>query len=193
MDLVGYLGRGVAEVGLGGIWRVALSWYVSITRKPNPLWPPELGEQILLSEWQAFVAGDPEFRWATAEEIGEGDGWAGPDDAVWQGHRDGAAIWFTWDGGGQIEVKNPDQLTLGKMARVAEALGAKLISEQGELFDDRGVSRGVHELPCEPGDRKPLSVFQGAKTVFHWVVIAMGICMVAMLAYLMVRLWQDGP
>jgi hypothetical protein len=56
---------------------------------------------------------------------------------------------------GQVDVRNPDDVTLARMAALASGLGANVIGEQGELFDASGKSLGVHDLPEDPGKRKP--------------------------------------
>ena len=164
-----------------------MSLYVTITRKPNPLW--RSGEQIALEEWQNVVASDSEFRSVTPADVADAGGFAKSEDAIWRGHPEHPAVWFIWDCG-QVDVNLPDALTLRKMASVAATLRAKVISEQGELFDDDGASLGLHELPPDPVDAKPLTLVQKLESVVVKVILAIGACAVLALAYLLFRLIQ---
>ena len=164
-----------------------MSLYVTITRKPNPLWLS--GEEIALDEWQNIVADDDEFRQPTPAEIAETRGFGKLQDVIWQGHPQEPAVWFIWDQG-QIDVNLPDEFTLKKMAHVAAALGANVISEQGEVFDGEGVSLGLRDLPDDPADPKPSRFWERTEAVIVMFILALGVCMFLMLVYLMFRVVQ---
>ena len=130
-----------------------MSHYVTITRNPSPYW--ESGEHIAEAEWRAVPLSDPEFRPETDAELAEpGRTKSRSVDLVWTAHPQHPKVWFSWYKG-QIDVRNPDDFTLGKMAALATSLSANVIGEQGERFDASGKSLGVHDLPEEPGTRKP--------------------------------------
>ena len=84
-------------------------------------------------------------------------------DLVWTAHPQHPKVWFSWYKG-QIDVRNPDDFTLAKMAALAARLRANVIGEQGERFDASGKSLGVHDLPEEPRTRNtswPRRLFGG--------------------------------
>jgi hypothetical protein len=117
-----------------------VSIYVSITRRIDPL--DEAGPSIESAEWRSTFESDSEFRVPTDAELA--DALLGPDDvpALWLAHPEGEPTWFVLSAG-NIDVKNPDHPLLTKMARVAQVLGARLISETGETFDSAGNSLGM--------------------------------------------------
>lgn len=164
-----------------------MSLYVTITRKPNPLW--RSGEQIALHEWQDAIKNDPEFRFATPADIADSNGYGNPEDAIWLQHPKHSTVWFIWDDG-QIDVNLPDELTLKKMANVAEILRAKIISEQGQLFDRDGTSLGLHELPPDPAEEQPNATGQLFESLIAKMLTAIGAGAVLALAYLLFRLIQ---
>jgi hypothetical protein len=63
--------------------------------------------------------------------------------AVWtaySGHeKDGNMAWFSFFDG-DVSVKNPDPEILRKMWLVAEKLGAKVQSDEGEVYGSSGQS-----------------------------------------------------
>lgn len=129
-----------------------MSYYVTITRRPSPLW--KSGENISLEEWRAVALASADVREPTAAELARDAPWAKPTDLIWTGHHEHPEVWFGWYSG-QIDVKNPDEIILAMMAKLAKQLGARLIGEGGELFDEAGNSRGVFDLPEDPSEQKP--------------------------------------
>jgi hypothetical protein len=64
-----------------------------------------------------------------------------PSMAVWVAHpkhgmTDGMA--WIWLSGGNVVAKNPDVVMLQKMWRIAQALGASVQGDEGELYDSSG-------------------------------------------------------
>jgi hypothetical protein len=129
-----------------------MSYYVTITRKPSPYW--KSGQVISEAEWREVALAEPGFRPPTNSEKAEVEPFLRPSDLVWTGHPTDPDVWFDWYEG-QIDVKNPDEIILALMARLATRLNANLIGEQGERFDGSGKSLGVLDLPQEPGTKKP--------------------------------------
>lgn len=120
-----------------------MGYDVHITRRPN--WFDQDGDAITPDEWLACVASDPEMRLDGFAQAGLADGSVlrvdDPSMAVWIGHpqhgqRDGMA--WLWLGRGCIDAKNPDEPTLGKMWRIAQALGAQVQGDDGEYYGEHG-------------------------------------------------------
>ncbi len=116
-----------------------MGYDVHITRADH--WTESESAPIALDEWLHYVAGDSEMRldnYADAE-VGGGEILRYENDglAVWtvySGHGlNGNMAWFDYRRGSVI-VKNPDDEILGKMRRVASALAAKVMGDEGELY-----------------------------------------------------------
>jgi hypothetical protein len=135
-----------------------MSHYVTITRKPSPYW--KSGPRISEAEWRAAVDDEGGFRPPTDAEraaVARFAAVARPTDLVWTGHPRWPDVWFVWDDG-QVDVKNPDEIILALMARLATRLDAAVLGEQGERFDAAGNSLGVDDFPEEPeepGEPRP--------------------------------------
>jgi hypothetical protein len=129
-----------------------MSYYVTITRKPNPYW--KAGPEISEAEWRAVALQEADFRPPTEAEKAEAAPFTSPTDIVWTGHPEHPTVWFDWHQG-QIDVNNPDDTILAVMARLAARLGAQLLGEGGERFDVLGKSLGVEDFPEEPGTKRP--------------------------------------
>jgi hypothetical protein len=112
---------------------------VHITRAGH--WTEGESAPILLEEWLRYVAGDPEMRLDNFAEADVGGG------EVLRYENNGLAVWTTYSGHGakgnmawfdyqrgNVVVKNPDDEILGKMRRIASALGAKGMGDEGELY-----------------------------------------------------------
>ena len=116
-----------------------VGYEVHITRAKN--WTEAESLPIVLDEWLRYVAGDPEMRLDNFAEAEVGGSEVLRDDnnglAVWtaySGHRlKGNMAWFDYRRG-QLVVKYPDNEILGKMRRIASALGAKVMGDEGELY-----------------------------------------------------------
>jgi hypothetical protein len=111
---------------------------VHITRADH--WTESESDPIALDDWLRYVAGDPEMRldnFAEAEVEGDILRYENQGLAVWtaySGHGlKGNMAWFDYRRG-RVVVKNPDDEILGKMQRIASALGAKVMGDEGELY-----------------------------------------------------------
>jgi hypothetical protein len=95
----------------------------------------------VLDEWLRYVASDSEMRLDNfaAAEVGGGEVLRNENNglAVWtaySGHDvKGNMAWFDYRRG-KVVVKNPDDEILAKMRRIASALGAKVMGDEGELY-----------------------------------------------------------
>jgi hypothetical protein len=123
---------------LFGVGDSGMGYDVHITRAEH--WVESDSAPISLDEWLGYVAGDPEMRldnFAEAEVEGHVLRYENEGLAVWtaySGHGlKGNMAWFDYRDG-RVVVKNPDDEILGKMRRIASALRAKVIGDEGERY-----------------------------------------------------------
>ncbi len=137
---------------------------IHITRKRN--WRDDLGPAITLDDWLSYIASDPEMRV---------DGFSGmdaPEGKTVRIQRPGLAVWLTHSKHGdsgnavcfthfrdRISVKSPDKETIGKMHRIAQALGAKVQGDDDKIYDAEGnpsvdLLRPKRAAAPEPADDK---------------------------------------
>lgn len=87
-------------------------------------------EPITRREWEAAVAADTEFALERpgAVTFASGTSLPLPNDGVarWRAHPAGLEVAFRYREG-RVAVRRPDEATLAVMARLAAALGAKLV------------------------------------------------------------------
>lgn len=115
-----------------------MGYDLHITRAPH--WSESDSYPIALDEWLRYVANDPEMRldnFAEAEVEGDVLRVESEGLVVWTAYSchgvGGNMAWFTfWRG--CVMVKNPDREIIGKMKRIAEALRAQVIGDEGELY-----------------------------------------------------------
>jgi hypothetical protein len=115
-----------------------MGYELHITRAPH--WTESEAYAITLDEWLAYVASDSEMRldnFAEAEVGGDVLRYDNDGLAVWlaySGHSVGGNMaWFDYRGG-RIVVKSPDREIVGKLVRIAQALGAQVIGDEGEFY-----------------------------------------------------------
>lgn len=130
-----------------------MAYEVHITRKQN--WFDKDGPAITLEEWRRYAASDPELRLDAVPEpvtphgtiVMESPGsalWAAyskkdPRDAVWLRHfRD------------HVTARDPDAEVIGKMYRIAAALGGKVQGKDGEIYGPDGTSGRKDKRQPEP-------------------------------------------
>jgi hypothetical protein len=116
-----------------------MGYDLHITRKH--LWFDEEGPEILLAEWLAFVAADPEMRLNEYPETRLPDGRvvrAAEVCSVWiaysQHDESDNKVWFCHRCG-EIFVKSPDEEIIRKMLSIAQALSAKVQGDDCEIYD----------------------------------------------------------
>ncbi|MFI2371650.1 hypothetical protein [Streptomyces sp. NPDC018833] len=117
-----------------------MGYGVHITRR-TPWWE-EKGEQITTQEWAAVVAADPDLEMVQVARVSPRC-----QDVVWEyrhewlaqmathPQRDTHEAWLDWEGG-QIVVKNPDEILLKKMREIAGVLGARVQGDDCEYYDE---------------------------------------------------------
>ncbi|MEW6349233.1 MAG: hypothetical protein AB1646_09235 [Thermodesulfobacteriota bacterium] len=130
-----------------------MGYDLHITRAKD--WTESLDHPISLEEWESHVARDHDMSLTGFAEADIGDGesirYENEGLAVWtaySGHgKEGNMAWFDFHDG-RIVVKNPDEEIIGKMIAIAEALGARVQGDDGEVYSLRGFPE-----PEPPADR----------------------------------------
>jgi hypothetical protein len=110
-----------------------------ITRAAD--WTQSKSQPILLDEWQAFVASQPDFRLDGFAEASSSQGktirYENEGLAVWTGYSghepEGNMAWFDYRKG-RIVVKNADEEIREKMKEIASFFGARVIGDEGEEY-----------------------------------------------------------
>ncbi|MBB3225550.1 hypothetical protein FHW69_000140 [Luteibacter sp. Sphag1AF] len=118
-----------------------MGYDVHITRKAE--WFDEHGPSISMDEWKAYIASDPDMRLDGFAEAVLSNG------SVLRVRDEGLAVWTAYSvtentawigtGCGEIVVKNPDVEILRKMFDIAQALGARVIGDEGEEYGADGT------------------------------------------------------
>lgn len=90
-------------------------------------WFENEGCEIRAGEWRALVAADPELSLPGPHEARAGGG----ELARWDAHPDGEPRWLWWHDG-TLSVRDPDEITIEKLAELAAKLGASLQGDDGE-------------------------------------------------------------
>ncbi len=116
-----------------------MSHYVYITRKPDPT--SDEGSEITQRDWRELALTQADLRSPTPEELAASHpGAVQPSDfALALG--DAAVTWLSWHEG-QVEVGNPDPRIIARLSGLAQLLGARVVSETGEIFDTNGAQAG---------------------------------------------------
>ena len=94
-------------------------------------WAENEGQAISAEEWLQIVSDDESL---TIEAVN------GPCFAVFSARAGDATRWLDWRDG-NVYTKNPDRMTLEKMLAVAEALGGRVLGDDGEHY------KSVDDLP----------------------------------------------
>lgn len=115
-----------------------MGYELHITRAPH--WTESELHPISLDEWLGYIGSDPEMRldnFAEAEVSGDILRYENEGLAVWVGYSGhgvgGNMAWFDYRHG-RIVVKSPVREIVGKMQRVAQALDAWVIGDEGEFY-----------------------------------------------------------
>ncbi|MEU0674686.1 hypothetical protein ABZ330_17670 [Streptomyces sp. NPDC006172] len=115
-----------------------MGYDVHITRR-TPWW--DEGEHITREEWAAVVDADPDLEMVqVARAVPRGqdvvleyrNAWLAA--MVTHPERATAGAWLDWRDG-QVVVKNPDELLIGKMREIAGVLRAHVEGDEGEHYD----------------------------------------------------------
>lgn len=138
-----------------------MAYEVHITRKQN--WFDKEGPAITLEEWRKYATGDAELGLDMVPEPTTPHGTVrmeSPGAALWKayskkGPRD--AQWFRHFRD-RVTAKDPDTEVIGKMVRIATALGGKVQGNDGETYAADGSSSrkqaGTAEAAAEGAEGK---------------------------------------
>lgn len=108
-----------------------MSYDLHITRRRDWSKP---GKEISVEEWLAYVEKDTDLvLWAAN----------GPHMAKWSGQPEYPDAWLDWFQG-NIYTKNPNAALIDKMVQIADALGARVQGDDGEIY------RNGHDAPDYP-------------------------------------------
>lgn len=137
-----------------------MGYNIHITRQQG--WYDEVPELcITMDEWGAYVAEDADMRQDDHAFVkttsGEDLGVISEGLSVWTKYSrngfGGGYAWFSYEEG-NIDVKNPDDEILSKMYEIAQALGARLIGDEGEEYYRDNSTGRVVTAPTPSTQRK---------------------------------------
>jgi hypothetical protein len=119
-----------------------MGYEVHITRAAD--WTGSRSLPITLFEWYSYLDSDPEMRRIDAAEAKTTAGVMRFDSeglSVWTGWSqhgvDGKQAWFDYDEG-RISVNDPDPEIVCKLHAIARDLGARVLGDDGEAYDESG-------------------------------------------------------
>lgn len=112
----------------------SIRYELHITRAP--LWSENLGHEIPAAEWMALVESDPDL---VADQSN------GDHAAVWSRPDQQAGSWFDWCGG-NVYTANPDASVLEKGLRIAQLLGARVVGDDGTVFERPSQALPIWDL-----------------------------------------------
>ena len=130
-----------------------MAYEVHITRRQN--WFDKNGPAITLEEWRRYAASDPELRLDAVPVPVTPQGTVlmeSPGSAMWtaysqKGPRDAVWLRHFCD---HVTARNPDAEVIGKMHRIAAALGGKVQGNEGEIYGPDGTSSRNDRHQPEP-------------------------------------------
>ena len=100
-----------------------MGYDLHITRREN--WSSE-GNDITTQEWLDYIEKDPELSLY---------GQNGPYFAIWKTEESQREYWMDWSEG-EIFTKNPDQILIDKLVKIARHLNAVVQGDDGELYGE---------------------------------------------------------
>jgi hypothetical protein len=95
-----------------------------VTRKDN--WSDDIGPSISLDEWargDVDISPDPDNP--------------GSEHWIVQGPDGQWPLWWTVNG--ELLTKNPEPSAIEKLIAIARALGARVLGDEGEVYDDSSI------------------------------------------------------
>ncbi|WPV66854.1 MULTISPECIES: hypothetical protein [unclassified Chitinophaga] len=133
-----------------------MGYYLNIIRKKNYAdW--EEDSNISMEEWLAYIELDEELE-LQPEDDNLAAGFCRWLTEVYEDTND--HVWFDY-GMGCIGTKNPNEVTIHKMIRMANVLQGKVQGDDGEIYDDRYLETGKaiwleqEEEKAAVGSKKP--------------------------------------
>ena len=111
--------------GKAGLRHNPMGYEVHITRAED--WTQSQQHSILEKEWLEVVHSDPTLQVSDEDYLGDGS-----DErhhaVVWLAHPARPQFWYE---NGMVTKKHPDELTLAKMAEIAQKLNARVVDDDG--------------------------------------------------------------
>jgi len=121
-----------------------MGYDVHITRKND--WSDTEGPVITRDEWFEYVGGDASMRLEREAIVSNesGEAFSVQDETLsvwkdWSARVEGKNEAWMWHSAGNVMAKNPDSEMLRKMFLIADALGAKLQGDDGEIYNSIGM------------------------------------------------------
>lgn len=113
-----------------------MGYDLHITRKEH--WSDEDSiKDIELNEWLSYIDKDPELELTEGYWVkvpgSETESQPAPGFCEWNVHPLDERPWFDYSNG-CISTKNPDEATIRKMLSIAEALNAKVLGDDDEIY-----------------------------------------------------------
>ena len=120
-----------------------MGYDVHITRKED--WSDQDGPSIPRAEWLEYVETDKSLSLEKEAVVTNAAGaeFSVQDETLavwkdWPASEPGRNEAWMWSSGGNVMAKNPDQAFLQKMFLVADAFGAKVQGDDGEVYNSIG-------------------------------------------------------
>lgn len=120
-----------------------MAYDVHITRKDD--WSDTEGPAITREEWLAYIESDKDMlleREAIVEND-QGEAYSVKNETLaawtaWSGREEGRVEAWMWHSAGNVMAKDPDREVICKMFLIADALGAKVQGDNGEVYNSIG-------------------------------------------------------
>ena len=111
-----------------------MGYDLRITRKET--WT-DTGNEISIDEFERYLKTDIEFSYPSK---------MGPNYAEWKSPNSSYTSWLCWDSG-DVYTKNPEPEFIDKMESVAKALQAKVVGDDGEIYETAELTIQPEKLP----------------------------------------------
>lgn len=108
----------------------AMGYDFHITRKDH--WADDEGPAISLEEWAEYARGDTDINPDTDNP--------GAENWIVTVRKGACPLW--WDNTGEILAKDPGPTVIEKMITIANALGARVLGDDGEVYGEPSPPSG---------------------------------------------------
>ena len=98
-------------------------------------WLEASSQPISADELTQLIASDPDLVFSSTgfyERTTEAGGTERIHPILWTAHLEAVPLWFQ---DGEITAKNPDDFTIVKMLEIAERLHARVLGDDGEIYE----------------------------------------------------------
>jgi hypothetical protein len=120
---------------------------VHITRKEN--WSDETGPEISQEEWEALADQDPELQVSGSYNGVKVYDWTKFSFPAYPDRPETGFCFCSlhWNPRGEIMTKNPPVEVLQKMHALAQALSARVVGDEDEVYDENGEASVIERGP----------------------------------------------